>query len=202
MQPSFRRIRLCLSSLRLLPHIIFLTVTKDKEDFKKDVERWSDIHCANQLNRSPKMLSNFVEFMTFLPEFRNLFYLRFGTKARLMQFLCRPLSTLQIQSSASIGPGLFIQHGLSTLIAAERIGKNCWINQQVTIGYSNKTDRPIIGDNVTIGPGAKLIGKINVGNNVTVGPNTVLIDNVPSNVTVLGVPARIISRKPDVSTIG
>lgn len=200
MHPSFRRVRLFFSSLRLLPHIAIFITAREKEKFEDDMKRWSEVYCANAGVRSYKALRDFVEFMTFLPEFRNVFYLRFGIKAKLLQFLCRPLNTLQIQSSAGIGPGLFIQHGLSTLIAAERIGKNCWINQQVTIGYSNKNDRPIIGDNVTIGPGAKLIGRVNIGNNATIGPNTVVIDNVPSDVTVLGVPARIISRKPAIGT--
>jgi serine O-acetyltransferase len=93
-----------------------------------------------------------------------------------------------------IGPGLFIQHGFSTIIAAKSIGENCWINQQVTIGYSNATDCPIIGNNVTINAGAKIIGKVLVGNNTKVGANAVVVKNVPENCTVVGVPAYIVRR--------
>lgn len=97
-------------------------------------------------------------------------------------------------ASNSIGPGLFIQHGFATIIAAKRIGANCWINQQVTVGYSNETDCPIIGDNVTICSGAKVIGGVTVGDNAKIGANAVVVKSVPSNVTMAGVPAKIVRR--------
>ena len=93
-----------------------------------------------------------------------------------------------------IGPGLFIQHGFSTIISAKSIGKDCWINQQVTIGYSNVMDCPVIGDNVTINAGAKVIGKVSIGNNSKVGANAVVVKDVPENCTVVGVPAYIVRR--------
>ncbi|HQO47908.1 MAG TPA: serine acetyltransferase, partial [Paludibacteraceae bacterium] len=93
-----------------------------------------------------------------------------------------------------IGPGLYIQHGFATIISAKSIGKDCWINQQVTIGYSNATDCPVLGDNVTIPAGAKIIGKVHIGDNSTAGANAVVVKNVPSNCTVVGVPAYIVKR--------
>lgn len=107
--------------------------------------------------------------------------------------LCSPMSTLLISAEA-IGPGLFIQHGFATIIVANKIGKNCWINQQVTIGYSNTNDCPTIGDNVIINAGAKIIGKLTIGDNSKVGANAVVVKNVPPNVTVVGVPAYIVKR--------
>lgn len=74
------------------------------------------------------------------------------------------------------------------------IGANGWINQQVTIGYKDKTGRPQIGDNVRITAGAKVIGNLKIGNNVTVGANAVVVKNVPDNCVVVGVPASIIQR--------
>jgi serine O-acetyltransferase len=93
-----------------------------------------------------------------------------------------------------IGEGLFIQHGFATIISATSIGKNCWINQQVTIGYSNDTDCPTIQDNVFIYAGAKIIGKVNIGSNSKVGANSVVIKSVPENCTVVGVPAKIVRK--------
>jgi serine O-acetyltransferase len=93
-----------------------------------------------------------------------------------------------------IGPGLFIQHGFATIISAEKIGRNCWINQQVTIGFSNDTDCPTIGDNVIIYAGAKIIGKVKIGDNSIVGANAVVVRDVPENCTVVGVPAYIVRR--------
>jgi serine O-acetyltransferase len=131
--------------------------------------------------------------MSFYPEYRNLFYKRIGKIHLTINWLCPKMNTLFIATN-DIGPGLFIQHGFATIIAAKSIGKDCWINQQVTIGYSNKTDTPELGDNVVVNAGAKIIGKVKVGNNSTVGANAVVVKNVPDNCTVVGVPAYIIRR--------
>jgi serine O-acetyltransferase len=103
------------------------------------------------------------------------------------------MSTLYITTS-DVGPGLFIQHGFSTIISAKKIGQNCWVNQQVTIGYSNDTDCPTIGNNVQICAGAKVIGNVNVGDNSIVGANAVVVKDVPANCTVVGIPAYIVRR--------
>jgi len=133
----------------------------------------------------------FVHLMAFFPEFRNLFYYRVGKIRHLISFLCPGISTLFI-TCPKIGQGLYLQHGFSTIINANAIGTNCWINQQVTIGFSNKEDRPTLKDNVTVYAGAKIIGNVVVGNNVIVGANAVVVKDVPDNCTVVGVPARII----------
>ncbi|WP_429394402.1 serine O-acetyltransferase [Mucilaginibacter lappiensis] len=102
------------------------------------------------------------------------------------------MNTLFIHTQ-DIGPGLYIQHGFATIITAKSIGKDCWINQQVTIGF-NGADSPVIKDNVTIRAGAKVIGNVTVGGNSIVGANAVVVKNVPGNSTVVGVPAYIIKR--------
>jgi serine O-acetyltransferase len=189
-RPSFRRLRLIISSLRLWPHLTIM-LAMNSHVVKADLTRWADIYQLGTPRSARDFSFLFLTFMTFLPEYRNLFYLRAGIKARLFAWMCPSLATLEI-APTSIGPGLFIQHGNSTMISAESIGANCWINQHVVIGYSNDTDRPTLGDNVRISAGAKVIGNIKIGNNATIGLNTVVIDNVPPNVTVFGVPGRII----------
>ena len=92
--------------------------------------------------------------------------------------------------TSDIGGGLFIQHGFSTYIAAESIGENCWINQQVTVGYRDNTRPPIIGNNVTITCGAKVLGPITIGDNVTIGANAVVVKDLPSDSVWGGVPAK------------
>ena len=103
------------------------------------------------------------------------------------------MPTLYIYTK-DIAPGLFIQHGFATIISARKIGRNCWINQQVTIGFLNDTDTPTLGNNVFIYAGAKVLGNVRVGDNSIVGANAVVVKDVPENCTVVGVPAYIVRR--------
>ncbi len=153
---------------------------------------------TNYKSRCPKMgfcnksvvggessLLKLAYLLIFLKEYRNLFYLRVGRWRYLLGYL-RPLSSLYIcVKSENFGSGTFIQHGFSTIITAERIGRNCWINQQVTIGYNNSRTlglgQPTIGDNVRISAGAKVIGPITVGDNSIIGANAVVAKNLPEN---------------------
>ena len=82
-------------------------------------------------------------------------------------------------------------------VSADKIGENCWINQQVVIGHTNDndTDIPSIGNNVTIYAGAKVLGKVRVGDNATIGANSIVFQDVPPNVSVMGVPARVVWSK-------
>lgn len=93
------------------------------------------------------------------------------------------------------GPGLSIAHPGSLVVNdGVTVGKNCRIHSCVNIGsYQNQA--PQLGDNVYIGPGAKLFGGIRIGDNVAIGANAVVNKDVPPNVTVGGVPAQIISRQ-------
>ncbi len=179
---------LMFSSIRLMPHIVFLLFSRRNPDFQADLSRWTDILLQD---KQMGFFHRFLYLMTFYPEFRNLFYYRIGTSGIVLNLFCGQMNTLFL-ASPSIGPGLFIQHGFSTIIAARSIGANCWINQQVTIGYSNATDCPTIGNNVTVCAGAKVIGSAHIGDNSIVGANAVVVKSIPANVTVVGVPARIV----------
>lgn len=92
------------------------------------------------------------------------------------------------------GPGLSIAHYGSVIVNGHAvIGKNCRIHSGVNIGRD--LEAPTIGDNVYLGPGAKLWGKIVIGNNVAIGANAVVTKDIPDGVTVAGVPAKIVSQK-------
>lgn len=98
-----------------------------------------------------------------------------------------------IPLGTSIGGGLrLIHYGTIVIHKCAKIGKNCTILHNVTIG---KTDKgiPTIGDNVTIGANCVLIGPINIGDNVTIGAGSVVIKDVPENACVVGNPGRVIS---------
>lgn len=103
------------------------------------------------------------------------------------------------------GPGLAIVH-YGTIVVAEgaRIGENCRIHEGVTIGATNgSSEAAEIGDNVFIGTGAKIIGKVKISSNVAIAANAVVINDIISDTgcTVGGVPARIISNNTSASNI-
>ena len=192
MKTIIKKILLVFTSIVLLPYIFVLLLNYNNGLLVSDLKRWAEVKSII-ITGKIKMISVFVEFMTFYPEYRSQFYYRLGWYKKLLHPLFRPMTTLYIITK-NIGPGLFIHHGFSTVIAAKSIGKNCWINQQVTIGFSNKIDSPVIGDNVEINAGAKVIGGIRIGNNSIIGANAVVVKNVPENCTVVGVPAYIVRK--------
>ncbi|HFR3896882.1 TPA: serine O-acetyltransferase, partial [Streptococcus suis] len=97
-----------------------------------------------------------------------------------------------IGDSVEIKENLTFPHPMNIVIGNEvKLGKNCRIYQDVTLGQ-NKSFYPIIHDNVIIYPGAKIIGKVVVGANSIVGANSVVTKDIPENSIVGGVPAKII----------
>lgn len=96
---------------------------------------------------------------------------------------------------AKIGKGSHFGYGGIGVVVHKNsvIGKNCQIGSNVTIGgKSGHPQVPIIGDDVYLATGCKILGPIKIGNNVTVGANAVVVKNVPDNATVAGIPAKII----------
>jgi serine O-acetyltransferase len=97
----------------------------------------------------------------------------------------------------------FISHGQATILSAERIGANLWVHQGVTVGWDYQGDRrPIIGDDVFIGAGAKILGAITVGDGARVGANAVVVCDVPAGATAVGIPARVNTRTPPATDTG
>ena len=111
-----------------------------------------------------------------------------------------------IPFDAIIGENLVMPHGLSGVFISQgaKIGNNCVIFQQVTIGSntlsdSKKKGSPIIGNNVYIGAGARIIGNVKIGNNVRIGANAVVVTDIPDNCTVVGEKSRIISHENELN---
>ena len=177
------------SALRMVPHLVLFNTHRSREIMRHDVRRWMDICRLGQ----GSLQLGFLHLMTFLPEFRNLFYKRTGWASLPFRWLCPRMDSLFIYTE-DIGPGLFIQHGVATIISAKSIGKDCWINQQVTIGYSSTADCPVLGDGVVVCAGAKVIGNVRMGDRSVAGANAVVVKDVPDGCTVVGVPARIVRR--------
>jgi serine O-acetyltransferase len=110
--------------------------------------------------------------------------------------ICLAITGIHVHRESDIGPGLVIHNSNCIFILATRIGHSCTVNQGVSVASIRGTGWPTIGDNVYLAAGCKVMGGVTVGDNVIVGANSVVIADVPSNCTVMGVPARIISREP------
>jgi serine O-acetyltransferase len=116
--------------------------------------------------------------------------------ARYISERCKQKTGIEIHPAAEIGMGLFIDHGTGVVIGETTIiGDNCTIYQGVTLGGTGKDKgkrHPTIGNNVTIGAGAKVLGPFCVGDNSKIAANAVVLSEVPANSTCVGVPGRIV----------
>lgn len=101
-----------------------------------------------------------------------------------------------INIGAEIGSGLYIGYFGTIVVTAAKIGQNVNLSPGVNIGQANRGKRkgvPEIGDNVYLGPGAKIVGKVSIGSNVAVGANCVVTSDIPDGAVVVGVPAGVVS---------
>jgi serine O-acetyltransferase len=107
--------------------------------------------------------------------------------AGIVRYAVELLTGVHISPAARIGPGLNVHTPYGIFVGPVTIGRNCFLQHGVVISYSTRR----IGDNVYFGPGAKVVGKSTIGNNVVIVANSVVLADVPDNVTVVGVPARV-----------
>lgn len=116
--------------------------------------------------------------------------------ARLISEKAKRKTGIEIHPGATIGKNLFIDHGMGVVIGETCIiGDNVTLFHGVTLGGTGKEKgkrHPTIGNNVFIGSGAKILGNITIGNNVKIGANSVVLESIPDNVTVVGIPGKII----------
>ncbi len=117
---------------------------------------------------------------------------------RLISHLARFLTGIEIHPGATIGKGVFIDHGMGVVIGETAIvGDYALIYQGVTLGGTGKQSgkrHPTLGDNVVVGAGAKVLGNLTLGDNVRIGAGSVVLRDVPSDCTVVGIPGRIVYR--------
>lgn len=118
--------------------------------------------------------------------------------ARAVSQIARFLTGIEIHPGATIGKGLFIDHGSGVVIGETAIvGDNCTIYQGVTLGGTGKQTgkrHPTLGDNVMVGSGAKLLGNFTVGSGAKIAAGAVVLGDVPENSTAVGIPAKVVRR--------
>jgi serine O-acetyltransferase len=117
---------------------------------------------------------------------------------RLISSLARFFTGIEIHPGATIGKGVFIDHGMGVVIGETAIiGDYALIYQGVTLGGTGKESgkrHPTLGENVVVGAGAKVLGNLQIGSNVRIGAGSVVLRDVPSDCTVVGIPGRILYR--------
>lgn len=184
---------------RTLPVYLCAICSKQKQLIKADVARWNEI---DQINFN--LFESLNWYLTYKKEFRNLLLHRLKNPSRsataylhfvIARLLWKPLETLYIHTR-DIGGGLYIQHGFSTIISARKIGENCRVYQQVTIGYKQEFC-PVLEDNVAVTCGAKVLGGITMHANSLAAAGAVVVSDVPPNAIVGGVPAKVLGYKDE-----
>lgn len=127
-----------------------------------------------------------------------LYQLNLPFVPRLISHIARFLTGIEIHPGATIGRGVFIDHGMGVVIGETAIvGDYALIYQGVTLGGTGKETgkrHPTLGENVIVGAGAKVLGNLTLGNNVRIGAGSVVLRDVPSDCTVVGIPGRIVYR--------
>lgn len=186
-----KKIYTLLNLPRLVPHAIAFTILSAHHPLRQDLARWKEV-----MGMKENGLALLMYLLANYPEFRSIFYYRLKHAGKIIGIIFPPEKTLFI-STHDIGPGLFIQHGFATIIAAKKIGANFWVNQQVTIGFSGPDACPTIGDNVRVGCGSQVLGAIVIGNGAKIGAGATVVKDVPAGHTAMGPAATIVpSRQP------
>ncbi len=124
-----------------------------------------------------------------------LYRLRIPVIPKILVYVAKIWTGIDIHPAARIGTGFFIDHGMGTVIGeTTEIGDNCTLFQGVTLGGTGKEQgkrHPTLGNKVVVGAGAKILGSIVIGDVVKIGANSVVLKNIPALCTVVGIPGRV-----------
>lgn len=131
--------------------------------------------------------------------FHRLYNANFKLSSRFFSLIVRYFTGIEIHPAAALGAGLFIDHGMGVVIGeTAETGQNCVLFHGVTLGGTgNDTGKrhPTLGNYVTVGAGAKVLGPISIGDYVKIGANSVVLNDVPANSIVVGIPGRVVRKK-------
>ncbi|MGH8095354.1 MAG: serine O-acetyltransferase [Chthoniobacterales bacterium] len=153
-----------------------------------------------------KWITPFLEFGTFGVVMYRFGYWAYSVKIPVIRQIligiylftdvfCMIVTGIKIQRESKIGPGLVIHNFSCIHVLVKSMGHSCTLNQGVSVGNIRGSGRPTVGNNVYFGAGCRVMGGVTIGDNVVVSANSLVLSDVPSGCTVMGVPARIISRE-------
>ena len=187
-------------------------IKSKQQDAKKGF--WSlirdDVNCV--FERDPSARSR-LEVLTTYPGVHAIMVYRLANMlwrrqwkylARLLSYLARIWTAIDIHPGATIGPRFFIDHGSGVVIGeTAEIGKDVTLYHGVTLGgtsWSQGKRHPTLEDNVVVGAGAKVLGPITIGIGAKVGANSVVVKDVPAHKTIVGIPGKVV-KSDDIGTL-
>lgn len=178
-----------IGQLFFLPHIALFVFSKQKEKII------ADLYVRKKIQNQYLKQCYDLSLMLFSNKyFRTLFYFRTkGFLAIILKFIYPGEKSFFIDVTTKIDSGLILAHPYSTILNANQIGKNVYVNHLVTIGEKNG-NKPNILDGVELHAGCIVIGGITIGENAIIGAGAVVTKDVPSNCIAVGNPARIIEK--------
>lgn len=185
-----------------LLHLLLYRRSPAREIIEKDIPRWIRFINPSLSNISFDQALVWLLDTETLKEFRNLFYYRIGIPVNVVDRMLlsaarlthKPRDTMSLRVP-SIGGGFVIKHGYNVIVHAGRIGTNCLIFQDVTIGYKTPGGGlPVLGDHVHVSVGAKILGPVTIGDYSIIGANSVVTKDLSPHSTAIGVPVRSISK--------
>lgn len=172
--------------LLFIPHVILFLFSKNKEAIAKDIyarKNFNPSRAHQMFDLSKELLIN--------KYFRTLFYYRTnGFFAKFLRVFYPKEASFIIDVNTKIGGGLQLAHPYSTILNAEKIGENVYVNHLVTVGEKNG-EKPIIEDGVELNANCMIIGGVTIGRNAKIGAGTVVVKDVPENAIAVGNPAKI-----------
>lgn len=185
-----QNILLFLNIFRSVPVFIIFYTLDEKQHILEDM-----IRCGGT-----GTLWNLHKLLVNSKNFRRVFLTRVSfdskIKQKILRLFYKPTESFAIDVvSKKMGGGIQVFHGNSTIVYAQKIGKNFSVYQNVTIGRGKSRDGidiPVIGDDVVVYTGAIIIGGVFIGNNVKVGAGALVNKDVPDNCTVVGNPMKVI----------
>ncbi len=182
-----RKLLYFFGQLLFVPHVVLFLLSSQKEVIIADVYARK-----TKKNRVVNHCYDLSLELLVSRYFRTLFYFRTqGVFSKLLRVFYHKHPSFTIDVHTKIGGGLQLAHPYSTILNAERIGNDVYVNHLVTVGES-KGKKPIIGNNVQLHAGCMVIGGITIGEHAVIGAGAVVVKDVPAHGIAVGNPARII----------
>ena len=174
------------------------TVTAIREEIATDIEAVRQRDPAARSDLEILLLYSGVHAILAYRVAHKLYLSKRYFAARAISQWARHKTGIEIHPGATIGKGLFIDHGMGVVIGeTTEIGDNCTLYQGVTLGGTGKDvgkRHPTLGNNVLVGAGAKVLGPFTISDNSKIAANAVVLEEVPENSTAVGIPARVVRR--------